>query len=66
LDTSKQRNQCFFQNQVQLDKKYFNLPHERVNKLAVLALQYQTFAIKLIAFVMQLVNITAEGKISVA
>jgi len=66
LDTSEQRNQCFFQNQVQLDKKYFNLPHERVNKLAVLSLQYQTLPlIKLIAFVMQRVNITAEGKVSV-
>jgi hypothetical protein len=47
-------------------KKFFNLPHEKVNKLAVLSLQYQILPlIKLIAFVMQLVNITAEGKVSV-
>jgi len=47
-------------------KKNVNLPHERVNKLAGLSLQYHTLPlIKLIAFVVQRVNVTAEGKVSV-
>jgi hypothetical protein len=48
-------------------KKYINFTLERVNKLTILSLPYQTLPlIQLIAFDIQLVNTAAEGKIFVS